>query len=343
MDPGSQQALARRVQYPALDAGLEQPALELARCLMGAEHIYLGTHIDPDGDAIGSLLGMAWVLRHMGKAVTVACADPVPETYGFLPGSDGVTHEPPAGEDLIISLDAGGLDRLGKLYAPGCFAGKPVVNIDHHVTNTRFGDVVLVDPEAAATAEIIYLLLDRLEMPLTLAAATCLLTGIITDTRSFRTSNTTPRVLQVAALLMQSGAPLADIALRVFESKSISSLCLLGQALEAMHKSDRIIWSHVTQEMFRRCNARAEDASNIINLLNSTRDADMAILFREDADGSVDVGFRSKPGVNVSDIAVALGGGGHPQASGCRLSGPLPEVRKLVLATVRAMRDSQSG
>ncbi|MFQ5855907.1 MAG: bifunctional oligoribonuclease/PAP phosphatase NrnA [Anaerolineae bacterium] len=326
---------------PILDAGLGKPALELAQHITNAEHIYLGTHVDPDGDAIGSLLGMAWMLRDVGKEVTAACADPVPETYAFLPGSDGVTHDPPADEDLIISLDAGGLDRLGRLYVPDRFVGRPVVNIDHHVTNTRFGDAVLVDPEAAATAEILYLLLDRLELPLTLPAATCLLTGIITDTRSFRTSNTTSRVLQVAALLVQSGAPLPDITQQVFESKPISSLRLLGQALEAMHRSDRIIWSHVTQDMFRRCNARAEDANSIINLLNSTREADMAILFREDADGSVDVGFRSKPGVNVSEIAVALGGGGHPQASGCRLSGPLPEVREFVLATVRAMRDGK--
>lgn len=323
---------------PVLHADLEQPALELARRLEDAESVYLGTHIDPDGDAIGSLLGMAWVLQAAGKVVTAACADPVPEVYAFLPGSDGVTNQPPTEEDIIIGLDAGGLDRLGQLYAPDRFAGKSVVNIDHHVTNTQFGDVVLVDPDAAATAEILYLLFDRLDMTVTLQAATCLLTGIVTDTRSFRTSNTTSRVLQVAALLMQTGAPLTDIAQQIYESKPVASLCLLGQALHAMHRADRVIWSEVTQDMIRRCNARAEDASNIINLLNSTRDADMAILFREDADGSVDVGFRSKPGVNVSEIAVALGGGGHPQASGCRLAGPLPEARERVLTTVRRMR-----
>jgi phosphoesterase RecJ-like protein len=327
---------------PVLDVGLEQPALELARRIKDAQHIYLGTHIDPDGDAIGSLLGMAWVLRDAGKQVAAACADPVPETYAFLPGSEGVTDQPPTDEDLIISLDAGGLDRLGKLYVPDRFADVPVVNIDHHVTNTRFGDVVLVDPAAAATAEILYLLFDHLRIPLSPGAATCLLTGVVTDTRSFRTSNTTPRVLQVAALLMQAGAPLINIAQQVYESKPVASLCLLGEVLRAMQRVDRIIWSQVTQEMVRQCNARPEDASDIINLLNATREADMAILFREDADGRVDVGFRSKPGVNVSEIAVALGGGGHPQASGCRLSGPLPEVREQVLATVRAMRNNNA-
>ncbi len=327
-----------RGRLPALDVSLEQPAMEFARRVEAAEHIYLGTHIDPDGDAIGSLLGMAWVLREMGKEVTAACADPVPEIYTFLPGSGEVTHDPPTDEDLIISLDAGALDRLGRLYAADRFAITSIINIDHHVTNTRFGDVVLVDPEAAATAEILYLLFDRLGMPLTLRAVTCLLTGIITDTRSFRTSNTTPRVLQVAAMLMQSGAPLTDIVQQVYESMPLASLCLLGQVLCAMRRVDRIIWSQVTQEMIRQCNARAEDASNIINLMNSTREADMAILFREDADGSIDVGFRSKPGVDVSEIAVALGGGGHPQASGCRLSGPLAEARQRVLTTVHQMR-----
>lgn len=329
-------------QTPILATDLKGPALELAQHISAAEHIYLGTHIDPDGDAIGSLLGMAWVLQEAGKKVTPACANAVPEAYAFLPGSDTVTSRPPTGEALIISLDAGSLDRLGRLYVPDYFAHQPVINVDHHVTNTRFGDVNLVDPEAAATSEILYLLLHWLEMPLTLQAATCLLTGIVTDTRSFRTSNTTPRVLQVAARLMQAGASLTNIAQQVYETKPIASLCLLGAVLHGIQQVDRVIWSQITQEMAQQCDARPEDASDIINFLNSTREADVAILFREDADGSVDVGFRSKPGVNVSEIAVALGGGGHPQASGCRLAGPLPEVRDVVLRTVRTLRDGSS-
>ncbi|MBS1252003.1 MAG: Bifunctional oligoribonuclease and PAP phosphatase NrnA [Anaerolineales bacterium] len=327
---------------PTLHVDLDQPALAFAEHIRAAERIYIGTHIDPDGDAIGSLLGLAWALRDLGKQVTAACADSVPDVYGFLPGSDGVTHEAPVDEDLIISLDAGGLDRLGKLYDPDRFAGKPVVNIDHHVTNTRFGDVVLVDPQAAATTEILYLLADRLELPLPPQSPVCFLTGIMTDTRSFRTSNTTPRVLQVAARLMQAGAPLTDIVQQIYESKPVASLCLLGQVLESMHKADRIIWSELTHNMLRACHAKAEDANGIINLLNSTHEADMAILFREDADGSVDVGFRSKPHVNVAEIAVALGGGGHPQASGCQLSGALPDVRDRVLNTVRRMRNGKT-
>ncbi|MFQ5593033.1 MAG: bifunctional oligoribonuclease/PAP phosphatase NrnA [Anaerolineae bacterium] len=326
-------------QTPALGGNLEGPALELAHLISAAEHIYLGTHVDPDGDAIGSVLALALTLREAGKRVTAACADPVPEAYAFLPTSETVTSRPPSVEDLIISLDAGSLDRLGDLYVADQFAGMPIVNIDHHVTNTQFGDVVLLDPDAAATSEILYLLFDWLDMPLTLDAATCLLTGIVTDTRSFRTSNTTSRVLQVAALLMQAGAPLTNIAQQVYEAKPLASLCLLGAVLHAIQRTDRIIWSQITEEMTQQCDARPEDASDIINLLNSTREADMAILFREDADGSVDVSFRSKPGVDVSEVAVALGGGGHPQAAGCRLAGPLPETRALVLNTVRAMRD----
>lgn len=330
-----------RGQLLTLKAEFEQPTVKFGQQIHKAEHVYIGTHIDPDGDAVGSLLGLAWVLKNLGKEVTAACADPVPEVYAFLPGADSVTHRPPTNEDLIVSLDAGSLDRLGKLYVPDRFAGKPLANIDHHVTNTKFGDVAIVDPEAAATGEILHLLVDRLGIPLTLPAATCLLTGILTDTRSFRTSNTTPRVLEVAARLMQEGGALVDIAQQVFESKPLAALRLLGHVLQAMQKTDRIIWSEVTQEMVRRCDAKPEHASNIINLLNSTRDADIAILFREDDDGSVDVGFRSKPGIDVSGIAAALGGGGHPQASGCRLSGPLSETRNRVLATVRAMRDER--
>lgn len=328
---------------PALAPELEEPASDFAAHVQAADSIYVASHIDPDGDAIGSLLGLTWSLRAMDKRVTPACADAVPNTFTFLPGASEITHEPPTDEALIIILDAGGLDRIGKLHDAERFAGKPVINVDHHVTNTRFGDVLLVDPQAAATAEILYLLSETMDLPLPPESTVCLLTGIMTDTRSFRTSNTTPRVLQVATRLMQSGAPLTEIVQQVYESMSVASLCLRGQVLAAMQHTDRIIWSQVTQEMLHQCNATAEDANGIINLMNSTREADMAILFREDADGSIDVGFRSKPDVNVAEIAVALGGGGHPQASGCRLSGPLPEVRRRVLDKVREMRDATVG
>jgi phosphoesterase RecJ-like protein len=316
---------------------LMQPADELNRAIEAADHIYVACHRDPDGDAIGSLLAFVGVLRAAGKAVTGACEDPVPEMYQFLPGSSSISPAPPADEDLIISLDVGSPDRLGVLYEPGLFGAVRLVNIDHHITNTGFGDINIVDAEAAATSEILYLLFQYLGYPILPDIATCLATGIVTDTRSFRTSNTTPRALQVAAALIELGAPLTDIALQVYEHKPVAALYLLGEVLQAMRALDGIIWSEVTQGMMRRSGARPEHASSIINLLNSTRDADIAVLFFEGANGTVDVGFRSKPGVNVADIAVTLGGGGHPQASGCQLAGPLPEVREKVLHTVRSM------
>lgn len=323
---------------PQLAPHLIEPADELKRAIDAVDHVYIACHQDPDGDAIGSLLALASTLRAAGKRVTAACQDPVPDVYHFLPGSGDVTASPPSDEELIVSLDVGSLDRLGTLYEPDLFAPVPVVNIDHHVTNTGFGDIVIVDSKAAATSEILYLLFQYLQYPILPEVAITLATGIVTDTRSFRTSNTTPRVLLVAAELMQLGTPLTDIGLQVYEQKPVAALCLLGEVLREMQTLDGVIWSAVTQGMMGRCNAKPEDASNIVNLLNSTREAEIAILFLEGANGTIDVGFRSKPRVNVADIALTLGGGGHPQASGCKLAGPLSEVEHKVLRTVRSMR-----
>lgn len=195
--------------------------------LQGARHIFAAAHIDPDGDAIGSLLGFAATLRHLGKKVTVALADPVPWRFEDLVGASDVQAEGPTSQhDVLVSLDASELSRLGAVLTPDVIGGRPLLMIDHHVTNSRFGTVNVLDPTAAATAEIVYFLSLALGVVPDQPTATALLTGIVTDTLGFRTTSTTPRTLEVAQALMHSGADLATIAQRAFNSQSFASLQL---------------------------------------------------------------------------------------------------------------------
>jgi phosphoesterase RecJ-like protein len=310
--------------------------LDVVAKLIGATHrIYVLTHVEPDGDAIGSLLGLGWALQALGKDVVLACSDPVPLPFQFLPGSNLVTDKKAVNPELVIAVDASDPPRLGKLFDPERFGDAPILVIDHHITNVRFGRVNAIDPTAASSAELVLDLIDRLGVAVNPYIATCLLTGILTDTRSFRTSNTTPGSLRAAVRLMEAGAPLADINRRVFESKPLAALKVLGRALANLQIDGRIVWTQVTQAMLTECGASPGNGGGVVNVLSGTRDADIAVVFREQPDGKIEVGIRSAPGLSVADVAVSLGGGGHPQAAGCVLPGPLPEAQARVLTELK--------
>jgi bifunctional oligoribonuclease and PAP phosphatase NrnA len=307
-------------------------AVELIRVL---HSIYVLTHIEPDGDAIGSLLGLGWALKALGKDVVLACSDPIPSSLLFLPGSSLVTDKRALNPELVIALDASDQARLGRLFDPTCFGNAPVLVIDHHITNVRFGNVNLIDPTATSSAELVLDLIDRLGVVMNIDLATCLLTGILTDTQSFRTSNTTTRSLQAAARLMEAGAPLAEISRLIFDNKSLTSLKVMGRALADLKMDSRIAWTYITQAMLAECGASTGNGGGIVNVLARTRDADIAVVFREQPDGNIDVGIRAIPGLNIANVAVNFGGGGHPQAAGCVLPGPLSEAQAQVLAELK--------
>jgi len=306
--------------------------------LQGARHIFAAAHIDPDGDAIGSLLGFAATLRHLGKKVTVALADPVPWRFEDLVGASDVQAEGPTSQhDVLVSLDASELSRLGAVLTPDVIGGRPLLMIDHHVTNSRFGTVNVLDPTAAATAEIVYFLSLALGVVPDQPTATALLTGIVTDTLGFRTTSTTPRTLEVAQALMHSGADLATIAQRAFNSQSFASLQLAAEALAAMQMDDGILWAELPQTTLRRLGIGPGEHAGIVSLLNSVKEARIAVIFREKADGRIDVSMRSKPGISLAPVAAALGGGGHPQAAGTTLPPPMSTARATVLAALRPL------
>jgi phosphoesterase RecJ-like protein len=311
------------------------PDLQKFRDLVdGAQRILMITHVAPDGDAIGSLLGLGWLLWSQDKDLTLACEDPVPGVYASLPGADRVVHHAEGTYDLIISLDCSDQRRMGQVY-DGSLAAVPLINIDHHVTNTLFGTLNWVDPTSVATAQIVLDMIDLFDWQMTPAVATCLLTGLVTDTRSFRTSNVDVAAVRAALRLMEAGASLSEIARQALEQRPLASVRLWGQAFASLQLEDGILWTEVTRAMRRESGLGENGAAGLANFLSGVREARVVVVFTERDGGTVDVGMRSMPGIDVAQAALRLGGGGHPQAAGCTFVGTLPQARKQVLAELR--------
>jgi phosphoesterase RecJ-like protein len=306
----------------------------IGEALRHVQRILLITHVAPDGDAIGSLLGMTWLLRGQGKDVTPACEDPVPSAYTWLPGSQDVVTAGTGSYDLVMSLDCSDERRMGKVFGEEV-AGLPLINIDHHITNTYFGTIDWVEPLSVATAQMVLYLTNALDWEVSAAVATCLLTGMVTDTRSFRTSNVNDAAMRAAVQLMEAGASLSDITHRVLEQRPVSSVRLWGQAIESLHLEDGLLWTRVTRDMRQRWATGENGDSGLANFLSGVREADVVVVFTERDDETIDVGMRAAPGYDVSQVALQLGGGGHPQASGCSLTGNITDIESRVLQAIR--------
>jgi phosphoesterase RecJ-like protein len=303
--------------------------------VVDAHKVFLIAHVDPDGDTVGSTLALAYALRRIGKECTVACSSPVPDFISFLPGVEEFGAPQVTDHDLIVTVDASDPGRLGQTYKHVLDMGLPVLNIDHHITNTGFGTVNLVRSDAAATAEIVFDLLRTLKLEMDQLLATYLLTGLVTDTRSFSTSNTTPRALEISSELVVAGASLTEINENYYRRKGVETLRLWGQMLNRMQLDGSLVWSVNTLEMRADCGADSDDGDGIVNLLASVREAAAAIVFKENEGNQIEISIRSRPGVDISSIAVHFGGGGHPQAAGAIVNGSLQQVVPRVLSKAR--------
>ncbi len=312
-------------------------AREVIDCIQRAPNIYITAHVIPDGDTIGSALGLYWALVQLGKQLRVACADPVPESFSFLPGHELIKAQKPRDDELLLILDSSDVQRLGSLYDEAMYANRPLINIDHHVTNVKFGTLNWIEPRAASTAEIMVELVQALGATLDHNVALCLLTGITTDTLTFRTSNTTPELMETAAQLMRAGAPLNLIIERTFNTRDLSDIKLQGMMYANLHVEDGMIWSDNTMAMRREAGANESSGSGSGTALLAAKTAKVSIIFIEKEPQRVEVSFRSRPGYNISSIAFALGGGGHPQAAGCTLNVNLDTAHEMVLPKVRAV------
>ena len=320
------------------DAALVAQIMQL---LGSAQRIALLAHEGPDGDCIGSALGLAHILQALGKTCVPACADPAPKSLSFLPGLELLAQDlGTEAFDLVIALDAGELYRYGQLYAQHrAFLDQAhILNIDHHLGNGGCGQVNLVDVQAAATAEIVVLLQEQAELPLPREAAICLLTGLITDTNSFQFSNTTPRTLEVAASLLRAGAVPEQIVQPIYRERSLALARFQALIIEQAGTScdGRLIWSWANQETLVRAGATRNLDDNTSGLLRDIAGTQIAVIFKSyDDPQTTRMSMRTAAGYNAAELCKRLSngtGGGHARAAGATLALPLQEAIKFVIA-----------
>ncbi len=295
-----------------------------------AQRILIVAHVKPDGDAFGAMLGLAQVLKRAGKDVITAVDGGVYPDFMFLPGADAVRAELNSAAldiDLTIAVDCGDESRMGAVGQVARATNAPLINVDHHRTNTLFGDANLVDPDTVATAEGVLDWLDEMALPLDEASALCLLTGLVTDTLCFRTANVTSETLGKAQTLMAHGAPLAEIVERTVNRRSYAGMRLWSLVMPTVQAQDHVMWAVITQDMYAQASYEDNDDAGLVSLLIQTDGIYIAVVFKEQPDGAIELGIRAKPGFDTSDVAVALGGGGHPAASGATVTGePLEQL-----------------
>ncbi len=285
----------------------------------------------PDGDSIGSAIALWHAFKKINKKIDLYCPDLIPEKFDYLVGIEHFQKSLDLKKyELLISVDFAELEGFkiskAELKSQNLF----LINIDHHITNTHFGDLNVIDPSSAACCEIIYFLIKELEIKIDPDIATALLTGLSTDTGSFQHSNTTSRVLNIASILLSHGAKLKKISSEVYNTKSIPALKLWGLALRRLQFDNirKISYSIITQEDFKTLNATLTDLEGAVTLLSNVPGSKITILFSE-YDGKIKGSLRTEnDNIDVSCLASFLGGGGHKKASGFTLDGKIIKLNK---------------
>lgn len=309
-----------------------------------SKKILVVSHVNPEGDAIGSLLGAALALRSIEKDVTAYLEDPVPETFMFLPGADTVVHKLDPNEvfDATFAVDCGQKNRLGDgfmaLHAPGV-----IINIDHHVSNDRFGDINVIAPDASAAGEVIYDFCKAAGIPITRDIAVNLYVAIHTDTGSFRYSCSTPEAFAKAGELVRLGADPWDVSTRVYENYPQQKYVLLGMVLSTLEVfavpgcagNCRVATLMVTLDMLKKANAQKDLADGFVNYARGIEGVAVGALFRETAPGEYKVSLRSKGSVDVASVSLTFGGGGHSHAAGFNVKCGIAELKEKVITALK--------
>lgn len=308
--------------------------------LTSANKIIIASHVRPDGDAIGSLLGLGLALQNAGKSVQLVLADGAPTSFKHLSGSEAIVREPSGEHDTFITVDCADFKRTGKIFEN---FGKPDINIDHHKTNENFGALNLIEAEEVATAAILTKYLPQWGLAITQPVAAALLTGIITDTLGFRTPNTTPEALRQAAALMETGADLSKIYMQALVSKTFPAAKYWGAGLSNIKHKDGIVWCALTVEDRKAAGYGGNDDADLINLISAIDGNKVGMVFVEQGNNHVKISWRAlADGIDVSPIAKHFQGGGHAAAAGADIEGNLSEVQKEALKVTREMLKLQS-
>ncbi|MEW6170114.1 MAG: bifunctional oligoribonuclease/PAP phosphatase NrnA [Candidatus Omnitrophota bacterium] len=296
------------------------------------------SHINLEGDAIGSQLAIAKLLKTLNKKVVIVDEDTLPEEYQFLPESNLILTNPGNfNPEVIIFVDCSGFDRVGRVigFIP---QNRIILNIDHHISNNKFGTVNWIDPKASACVEMIYKIYKAMKIPLNYEAALYLYTGLLTDTGSFRYSNTTRFSHLMAADLMRFDIPLTKIYRYIYESNRFSDIKFLSQILPTLKKdkTGRIAWFIAKRKILRKMKTSFDISENLLNVARSIKGVDIALVFKEMPHKRIRVNFRSQNiNLDVNKLAQYFGGGGHPGASGATISGKLSDIERRVLRKAR--------
>ncbi|MBM7835172.1 DHH family phosphoesterase [Clostridium sardiniense] len=308
---------------------------DIKKIIIEANKIGITFHTSPDGDAIGSALGLLNGLRELGKDVYIISKDKISENLAFLPYSEEVTGEtidPKEGTDLVIVLDCGNVERISANLSG--FSGM-VINIDHHVSNDRYGFINYIDTTAAATAEIVFLLLKEMGYEFSVKEeileriGRCLYTSLVTDTGSFRHSNVTKRTHEIAGMLIGVGVDNSKIYNSLFDNRNINKLNLMGYAFQnaKLYFDGKVVVTVLDNDSLKKFDAEKEDTSDIIGNLLSIKTVEVAVLLKEVEEG-IKASLRSKYDFDVRKIAETFGGGGHPKASGLMQRGVMLQIAK---------------
>lgn len=310
---------------------------DVIKLIQSHQSFLITTHVNPDGDGLGAETALFLALRKLGKKVQVVNHDPLPKRFGYLAiAPQYKTSDRLPEHEVCFVLDAGDFNRIREGVKREEF--KTLVNIDHHSSNTLYGNYNMVMPQATATGEVVYDLIRALKVKIDRAIAESVYTSIVTDTGRFRYSNTTPRVFRLAAELEEAGADISKISEHIFGdiSRQVMELNRLALATLKTYQDGAIASMILTQEDFLKSGASEDDTENLINMVRNLEKVQIAICLKERSDGKIKLSLRSKNGINVAEIAKGFNGGGHAHAAAAVLQGPLGKALQDVLKACQA-------
>lgn len=313
---------------------------ELKKILNRAKSVLLVSHVNPDADALCSMIVLDIYFRRIGKKVCMVLEEPLPDRFRFLPGCKRFKHmgsRLPKDFDLTVALDCGDLDRVGKVKTL-IREDSILMNIDHHVTNTCFGDVNLVDPKVSSTAELLFYLLKALKAEITKPMAINLYSGIMTDTGSFRFDNTAPQTHYAVAELLESGFSPADLYHEHYETMTITDLMCLQKILQTVDCvfGERVVLLELRKSVIRKFSEFFDLRGALFQMLNAIRDVEGIVIFTEVSRKETRINFRSSTdSLNVAKLANSFNGGGHKRASGGTFYGTIAQTRAAVLRELK--------
>lgn len=300
---------------------------KIKACIAASDRVLIVSHVRPDADAAGSLLGFGLALQAAGKTVQMVLQDGS-DRFQYLPQYADVRRKPEGAFDMVIVVDCSDPDRVGDVLNG---YGKPDLVVDHHKTNLQFGTFNVVEPEQVATAAILYDRLPAWGLPFNPAVASCLLSGIVGDTIGFRTPNVDSMVLRRAAALMDLGADLAVIYREELVMKPFTAVRYWGAGLSHLTREADLVWTKLTLADREEIGYAGNDDADLVNVLSSVKEAEIALIFIEQPQNQVKVSWRARPGYDVSGLAFSFGGGGHAAAAGADIDGSLADVMQRVI------------